>query len=207
MERERITISIRKNVLNAIDRTIDGIEVRNRSHAIETLAIRAMKQNSNGNAIILVGGEDALKSIPQVKENLKKLESLGLESAYIAVGYLANEIKNKIGDSSFGKIDLEYIESEEGSAGALLPLKNEYSDTFMVINNIDIKKLDIEEMLEEHNNSSAVVTVITNDLEALNGLYICEPEIFSYISKGFSMLETDIFPKLIADKKLIIKPI
>jgi NDP-sugar pyrophosphorylase family protein len=207
MERERITISIRKNVLNAIDRTIDGIEVRNRSHAIETLAMKAIKQNSNGNAVILVGGEDALKTIPQVKENLKKLELLGLESAYIAVGYLANEIKDKIGDSSFGKIDLEYIESEEGSAGVLLPLKNEYSDTFMVINNIDIKKLDIEEMLEQHNNSNAVVTVVTNDLETLNGLYICEPEIFSYISKGFSMLETDVFPRLIADKKLIIKPI
>lgn len=207
MDRERITISIRKNVLNAIDRTIDGIEVRNRSHAIETLAMKAIGQDSAGNAVILVGGEDALKTIPQVKENLKKLESLGLESIYIAVGYLADEIQNKIGDSSFGNLNLEYLESEEGSAGALIPLKSEYNGTFMVINNIDINKFDIEEMLEQHHNSNATVTVITNDLTNLNGLYICEPEIFSYISKGFSMLETDIFPKLIADKKLIIKPI
>lgn len=207
MERERITISIKKKLLNAIDRTIDGINIRNRSHAIETLSTSALNLDTPNYAVILVGGEDAIKTIPQVKENIKKMAESGFDKIYIAVGYLAKEIKNKIGDGSNFNVEIEYLEGGEGSAGAILPLKEEFDKTFFVLNNISIKKFDLDRLLECHQLGKTISTVITDNLDNLNGLYICEPIIFDYIPKGFSMFETDVFPKLYPDQNICIKPV
>jgi len=207
MERERITISIKKKLLNAIDRTIDGISIRNRSHAIETLAINALHLDKPNYAVILVSGESAIKTIPEVKENIKKLAESGFDKIYIVVGFLAKEIKDKIGDGSNYSIEIEYLEGGEGSSGAILPLKEEYDQSFFVLNNISIKKFDLDKVLLNHQTAETTATVYTNSLEDLNGLYICEPEIFKYIPKGFSMFESDIFPKLYNEQKIDIRPI
>lgn len=205
MERERITISIKKRVLKAIDRTIDGVDIRNRSHAIETLALKAIDEHETKNAVILIGGEDALKSLPEVKRNLEILAKNHFDKIYIAVGFLADEVKQKLGDGGKYKLEIEYLEEGEGSAGAILPLKNIFSDTFFVINNQDLEKTDLQKALEFHRQIKNTATVITESLEDLNGLYIFEPEIFKYIPKSFSMLESDIFPKVNADGKLAIR--
>lgn len=205
MERERITISIKKKVLRAIDRIIDGVDIRNRSHAIETLALKALDEHDTKNAVILIGGEDALRSLPEVKNNLKVLAKNNFEKIYIAVGYLAEEIKQKLGDGTEYNLEIEYLEEGEGSAGAILPLKKIYNETFLVINNQALEALDIQKALEFHKTIKGTATIITSDLENLNGLYIFEPDIFRYIPKGFSMLENDIFPKVNEEGKLVIR--
>lgn len=56
MNRERLTITLRSDLLNALDSTIDGDKLRNRSHAIEyflskSLGLKALK------VLILAGGK------------------------------------------------------------------------------------------------------------------------------------------------------
>lgn len=207
MERERITISIKNNVLKIVDKTIDGINVRNRSHAIETLLIKASEMDSSTkHAVILLGGEDAMKSIPLVQANLKKLSDNGFTKVFIAVGYLADKIKSKLGDGSDFGLTLQYLDKGEGSGGAISSLKKAFDKTFIVLNFTDITKFDLDKLFDLHKQFKTEATIITNDLEGLTGLYILEPSTFSYLPKGFSMLETDIFPKLIADGKLVVRP-
>ncbi len=207
MERERITISIKKTILNEIDRTIDGTNIRNRSHAIETLARAALNYSDEKNAVVLLGGDDALKLIPAVKENLLALKSLGFKKVYIAVGYLADKIKEKLGNGEEYDMKLEYLEEGKGSGGALLPLKKHFKKTFFVINSSRAIKNDLNKILDFHKNKAAVATVVTDDLNTMDGLYIFEPELFKYLPKGFSMLETEILPKLAKEDKIIVKPL
>jgi len=195
MDRERITISIKKNILGYVDKTIDKVNIRNRSHAIEHLIMKGLARTNDKNAVILLGGKDAMKSLPSAASTLKELQKSGFEKVYIAVGYLANKIEAKLGDGSQFGIEIEYLTSEEGSAGALIALKKIFSSTFFVFENPNGSEPDLEAMLEYHKQHNAVAT-ISLDQHGSTGLYIFEPAIFRLIPKGFSMLEEDIFPKL-----------
>jgi len=206
MERERITISIKKPLLEEIDRTIDGVNIRNRSHAFETLSTKALNYSDQKNAVVILGGDDALKQIPAVKSTLKNLKKYGFIKVYIAVGYLADKIKEKLGDGKSFDLKLEYLTEGEGSGGAVLPLKRHFRQTFLVFNSDKAYDLDINKLNNFHKSKEIFATVVTDDLKNMSGLYVFEPEIFKYIPKGFSMLESDVLPKLAKEDKLIIKP-
>jgi len=206
MERERITISIKKNLLKKIDGTVDGINIRNRSHAIETLAIATLNSSETKNAIVLLGGKDALKLIPTAKENLKLLKNYGCTVVYVAIGYLGDKIIQKLGDGKDIGLEIKYIEGE-GSGGAIKQLKKTFAKTFIVINTDEVLRINLEKLISFHRKQKNTATIATNNLSALEGVYILESEIFSHLPNGFSMLESDIFPKLLKEEEIAIYPI
>lgn len=206
MERERITISIKKDVLNGVDRIIDGTNIRNRSHAIESLIINSLNNPKCNNVVIMLGGQEALKLISNTNELLLSLQKSGIEKVYVAVGFLADKIKQKIGNPQDYGLKIEYIEGE-GSGGVLNKLKTKFKkETFVVIEPEYSLKKDLSELYKIHSDNKAIATIFTNDTAGLNGLYYFEPEIFDYIPSGFSMLKEDIFPKLAEKGKLLISP-
>lgn len=206
MERERITISIKKNLLKEIDGTIDGVEIRNRSHAIETLTMTALNSGDIKNAVLILGGKDAMRLIPAAKENLKSLHKFGFNVVYIAVGFLADKIREKLGDGSDIGLTLRYVEEGEGSGGAIKQLKKVFNKTFFVINYDHKFSIDLDKLLSFHKKNKPVATIATEKLDGLTGVYVIEPEIFKQLPNGFSMLESDIFPKLISEEKVAIYP-
>ena len=100
MNRERVTISIKKELLGAIDKKIDGVRMRNRSHAIESILSDYLGINSIKDVIIMAGGEDAYKNIEAIKKIIIKLKQFGIEQIIIALGFLGDKIKNEIGRAS-----------------------------------------------------------------------------------------------------------
>lgn len=207
MSRERITISIHKDLLKQIDQFIDGTKIRNRSHAIESLASEALGLDQIKDAIIMAGGQDATKNISSIKDSLLRLKKLGLKEVIIAVGYLADKIKKDISNGEEFGLKIDYLEKGEGTGGALLPLKKALKNTFIVVN-IDKKmEIDYRMLTDFHKSNSKTATIATDDIKKFNGIYILEPEIFNYIPKGFSMLEEDVFPKLHKDNGLTIFPV
>ena len=54
---ERITITIKKELLGRIDKSIDKNNVRNRSHAIERLIVKALGKTGIETALLLAGGD------------------------------------------------------------------------------------------------------------------------------------------------------
>lgn len=207
MSRERITISIHKDLLKQIDQMVDGTKVRNRSHAIESLSVEALGLDRIKDAIVMAGGQDVTKNISAIKDALLRLKKLGLQEVIIAVGYLADKIKKELKDGQEFGLKISYLEKGEGTGGALLNLKKALKNTFIVVN-ID-KKMDLDyRMLSDfHKSNSKTATVATDDIKNFSGIYILEPEIFNYIPKGFSMLEEDVFPKLNKDNSLAIFPV
>src|SRR3990172_3770469 len=55
MDRERLTITLKKSILAKVDNIIDGSRIRNRSHAIETLISQSLTPRIS-QAVILAGG-------------------------------------------------------------------------------------------------------------------------------------------------------
>lgn len=207
MARERITISVNKDLLKQIDRTIDGTKIRNRSHAFESLVSEALGLNSIKDAIVMAGGEDAMRNITAIKDSLLRLKKLGIKEVIIAVGYLAGSIKKELKNGESFGLKIDYLEKGEGTGGALLPLKKALKNTFIVIN-IDQKvDIDYNMLVDFHKTGLKTATVATDNIKKFKGIYVLEPGIFEYIPNGFSMLEEDVFPKLHKDNSLLIYPV
>ena len=206
MDRERITISIKNEILKKIDQKIDGVKMRNRSHAIELLVSESLGLSQINSAIIMAGGKGALRLIPIIEEAIANMKKFGFTEFYLATGYLGDKIKQTIGDGKKYGVSIEYIEGGEGTAGALTPLKSKLRKSFVVLNLDDSLTVNVKNLSDFHRDHLPIATVATKDTKSLKGYYILEPEIFSYIPKGFSMLEEDIFPKLAEDNKLIFFP-
>ncbi|HLC43648.1 MAG TPA: hypothetical protein VJK08_00760 [Patescibacteria group bacterium] len=206
MERERVTISIKKSVLDKVDRVIDGISIRNRSHAIESLILKGLGAADTKVAIILMGGDDALKSIPNVEKALSNLQEIGFDTVNIATGFLGDKIKEKLGDGTKYGLKFIYNDKGEGSGGALTVLKKELKSTFIVVNHHKFSDFQMNHLLDFHKKHKFAATIATDDIDSLLGIYIFEPEIINYLPKGFSMLEDDVLPKLIKDGKAAVCP-
>jgi NDP-sugar pyrophosphorylase family protein len=204
MERERVTISIKKSVLDKVDRAIDGTSIRNRSHAFESLLLKGLGNSDTKSAIILMGGDDAIKSIPNVELALAGLKEMGFEKINIATGFLGDKVKEKLGDGSKYGLNFTYNDKGEGSGGAVLTLKKELKNTFIVINHHTFTDFKISHLLDFHKKHKFLATIATDDLNTLQGIYILEPEIVAAIPKGFSMLEDDVLPKLIREGKVAV---
>jgi len=207
MDRERITISIKGEILRKIDQRIDGVKMRNRSHAIELLVSESLGLSQLNTAIIMAGGKGAVRLIPLVENAIINLKKFGFTDISVAVGFLGDKIKQSVSNGEKFGVTINYIEGGEGTAGALLPLKNQIKKSFVVVNLQDELAVNLKNLSDFHREHLGVATIATNDIKTRKGYYILEPEIFDYIPKGFSMLEEDIFPKLVNDGKLIFYPI
>ena len=117
------------------------------------------------------------------------------------------------------------------TAGAVLNAQKQFKSTFLVMNGDLITNVDLNLMLEFHRQivkegglatmlileqsnsqiefseeSRKIIQFVSNGKKGLNyinaGVYIFEPEIFSYIEKRVSSLEKDVFP-IISEEGLL----
>lgn len=207
MNRERISISIRQDLLKKIDSLVDSVTIRNRSHAIETLVSQSLGINNITDAVVMAGGDNAANSINAIRKSIVGLKSIGLSEVIVAIGYLGDKIKKSLGDGKELGLQINYLEGAEGSGGALKLLKSALKKTFIVINVDDDYEIDYKALVEYHKNSRKIATVATDDIKTLRGIYILEAAVLPYIPDGFSMLEEDLFPKLLKENKVSIYPI
>ena len=117
MERQRLTITLRTDIIKHVDATIDGAIVRNRSHAIESLLMKSFPPTIS-KAIILAGGPGItmppltyelpkamlpVKGHPILEYTIKLLRKYEIKDIIICIGYLGDVIQNYFGNgSSFG---------------------------------------------------------------------------------------------------------
>ncbi len=173
--KERITVTLEQDVIARLDRTIDGVNIKNRSHAMESLLLYAMGRHYPKKAIILAGGKGtrlrpltlktpkALLPIAgkTITEHLFDLfKKYGIRDIIMCVGYMKEKIKDYFGDGSKFDIHITYVEEDEpmGTAGPIKLSKNLLDDTFIVSNGDELKDIDIAKMHRLHVKKSALVT-------------------------------------------------
>ena len=139
--KERITITLNKNLVSQIDKRIDGVDIKNRSQEIEFLLAESLGINRPSKAVLLVGGRGTrlrplTDKMPKallpvhnktITEHLfDLLKKYGIRDAVLCVGYLREKIKEKFGDGSAIGMNITYVEENEplGTAGPLKLGKN-----------------------------------------------------------------------------------
>lgn len=206
-DRVRITISLSKELANQIDQIVDGVKIRNRSHAIETLISDSLELVPIKQAVILAGGQHALKRIQAIKRMFSTLRQYGITDVILAVGFLGDKIKKELGSGEEQGLTLNYVESDLGTAGALMQLKNRLKRTFLVVNIEQPVDINLKMLFKFHREHQPTVTIATRSLRELSGIYVMDPKIFNTIPPGFAMLEETVFHELTRQGKLLSYPI
>lgn len=178
MKRQRLTITLRDDLLSHIDKKIDGVKIRNRSHAIEFLLAKSIGSKIN-KAFILAGGKGlkmrpftyelpksmiTIKNRPILEYIIDILRNNGIKNIYIGIDYLGDKIKEYFSDGTKFGVNIHYIvdENPKGTAGALLSAKDELKDdNFLIINGDVLADIDLLDMIDfsEEQNSTLVMAL------------------------------------------------
>lgn len=174
MNRSRITITIRTDLLRSVDGLIDGTRIKNRSHAIESLLTKDFSARKIRKAVILAGGKGI--KIKGQKEEVSRvlapyqgrlfiehvfdyLRAQGIEEVIISASHLSAGIKEEVGDGQKFGLSVSYLAKDEGTASVLKYLVNLVDETFLVMNGDVFAEADLGEMFDFHKKCGGVCTV------------------------------------------------
>lgn len=183
MERERLTITLKKEILNSVDHIVDGTKIRNRSHAIEYLLSKNFFSQET-KVVILTGGKGvklrpltyempkALLPIhgkPILQHTIEHMAKSGFRDVIISIGYLGKKIKEYFKDGSNFGIKITYVEQKSEEVGTTRPLldcSGFIGKAPFILWYADVlAKVDLFDMLNFHQNSKSIVTMGITSVE------------------------------------------
>lgn len=176
MDRQRLTITLSNGTLKKVDAVIDGMRIRNRSHAIEHLITQSLVPSVH-QAVILAGGK-GLHMRPFTFEMPKGLLPVGgkpilqhlveilaaakVQNIIFSVGHLGEKIKEHFGDGKKFGVTITYVHEtkEVGTGGALLLAKKYIkSDTFLVLHGDILLHINLSDLIAFHKEQETVGTI------------------------------------------------
>ena len=122
-QRERVTVTIRQDLLRSLDRMVDHQRTRNRSHALEVLPSNAFGTETR-QAVILASGRGVkmrpfsyeipkplipVKGRPLLEYSIELLAHYGIKDIIITTIHLAAKISYHFGDASRFSPKITYV--------------------------------------------------------------------------------------------------
>ncbi|MFH1787897.1 MAG: nucleotidyltransferase family protein [Candidatus Altiarchaeota archaeon] len=176
MKREQLTITLRDDILKRIDERIDGITIRNRSHAIEVFLSKYLSVGKVRKALILAGGKGTrmrpftyeipkpmipVQGKPLIQHIISLNRKHGITDITISVGYLGDRIKEYFGNGSRLGMNINYVEETEplGTAGCLNLVRAELNEPFLMFNGDVLSDIDLSDFISFHDENKSIATI------------------------------------------------
>ncbi len=175
-QREKLTVTIKRDLFPKIDAIIDGHKIRNRSHATEFLIEQGLGIEKITKAIILVGGEGVrlrpftyelpkvmlpIHGKPMVQHIIEQLKFHGVRDIVLAVYYKAEKIKEYFGNGHHFGVNIKYVEEKTplGTAGPLRLAKKYLTESFYIVWGDILSQLDLTDFAKFHKEHGGLTTV------------------------------------------------
>ncbi|PJE62431.1 hypothetical protein COU88_05055 [Candidatus Roizmanbacteria bacterium CG10_big_fil_rev_8_21_14_0_10_39_6] len=180
--RQRLTITLKDSILNKIDDTIDGIRIRNRSHAIEYLLNKAF-YSSQTQAVILAGGKGTrmrpytyelpkamlpIQNKPILAHMVLSLRDAGIREVIFCVGERSEAIHEYFGNGERFGVHITYVQEQEelGTGGALLNARKLiHSSPFLLLYGDVFVDIDYKDLLSFHIQQAEMITMVLKPLQ------------------------------------------
>ena len=180
--KKRVTLTIENDVLDQVDKEVDGYKIKNRSHAVELFLLKAMGLSVPKQVLILAGGKGTrlqpityeipkplitLQGKPILEYSLDLFKKFGIKDILISIGFKGEKIKEHFGDGSKFGVNITYIKEEEplGTAGPLKLAKKFIKNSFIVCNSDELKDIDLIDMFMFHKNNNALGTIALTSVD------------------------------------------
>ncbi len=167
--KDRLTITMRKDVLAALDQYIDGDSIRNRSHAIEYIVGRQLGAGITTSVILSSGKEEqSLKCLlriqnrPVIAYTIELLRQANVRNIIMVINAKCQEIKKYLGDGSQWKVNIRYIEEADGcgTAHSLALARAFVQDTFLLMYGDVLADIDLQEFTRFHRDLDHTVMTL-----------------------------------------------
>ena len=191
MARDRLTITLNKDILKMVDAAIDGKTIRNRSHAIEVLLSQCLLPK-NTKVLILAGGKGAhfrpltyeipkamipVKGKPLLEHTILRLKLFNLTDITISLGHLGEKIEEYFGNGSKWGVKINYLEQEKNNKGTAQPIKQAeevmgQSPFLMLYGDVlaDINYLDMLDFHRSQQNKVCTMALASVDKPSMWGV-------------------------------------
>ena len=175
--RTRLTITLKPELIRALDKVVDGRQIRNRSHAIEYWLTQALTPQLT-KVLILAGGEGVkfrpltyempkglipIKGKPLLEHTLDLLKKYGFTDIVISLGHLGNKIREHFGDGSRFGVHITYLEQTKSVRGTAQPVRQAKEligdNTFLLMYGDVLADIDLKDLLGFHTGQHATVTM------------------------------------------------
>jgi len=175
--RQRLTITLRQEILNILDKYIDGSRIRNRSHAIEYILSKYFSRPID-TAVILAGGKGIkmrpvtyeipkamlpINNRPILEYTIENFRRHGIKKFIISIGYLGNKIREHFGDGSKFGVKITYIEQGKHESGTAEPVwqakKMLDKKPFFLYYGDVLANIDLTDMVDYYLANDAAVTM------------------------------------------------
>lgn len=180
--KERVTLTIDKEILEKMDKIVDGLSVRNRSHAIELVLSKYLNFRELRTALVLCGGKGTrLRPItyeipkplvpihgkPIIEHIFDLFKKYGVTEIILSVGHMKEKILKEAENWSRLGFKISHIAEKEpmGTGGAIKLAKDKLPKTFIVSNGDELKNLNIMDMYETHKKNKALATIALTTVE------------------------------------------
>jgi NDP-sugar pyrophosphorylase family protein len=166
----RLTITLSENVLNAVDSIINGVTIRNRSHAIETLIKKSLSPTVQ-TAVILAGGNKHDQQHPSLTKIgkgyllthlINNLKNNNINNIIICIHKTDTEIMSIFGKGENYGVKIEYLIEDKplGTGGAVKKAKELVKNSpFLVIHGDIISNIDLSELFSFHFSEKSLATI------------------------------------------------
>ena len=176
MDRSRLTITLKKSILSAVDNLIDGTNIRNRSHAIETLISQSLAPQVK-TCLILAGGRGInmrpftfempkglfpVAGKPILEHLIELLSRYNIRNIILSIGHLGEKIEEYFGNGQKFGVNITYVKekSEVGTGGALLLAKKYLTDPAFIVAHGDILiDVNLTDFISYHNENNSIATI------------------------------------------------
>lgn len=174
--KERITVTIERTLLKTIDASVDGVQIKNRSHAIELFVERGLKHVLPSKAVILAGGDPRIllkivngKAV--IAHNIELLATYGVTDVIVITDKRDTRVKDYLGDGAAFDVHVTIIEEREpmGTAGCLNLVRDQISDHFILMNGDELKAVNLKEMFAFHKQHHGTCTIALTNVQDPSG--------------------------------------
>jgi len=209
--RTRLTITLRPEIIKALDELIDGEKIRNRSHAIEYWLAEALVPKVT-KVLILAGGEGVnfrpltyelpkalipIQGKPLLEHTIIWLKKFGFSDLVISLGHLGNKIRDHFGDGARFGVNITYLEQSKKNSGTAQPVREAQTilsdKTFLLVYGDVLAEIDLGDMLEYHHTHKGMVTMALASVDKPFGWGVAGLQgdrVTSYLEKPKTNLST-----------------
>lgn len=196
MSRDRLTITLDEALLSAVDGTIDGSAVRNRSHAIEHLIRRGLYLHELTTLVITTLEPTSAPLIPQLVERLKGTNIIHcMIITDPAQPTWALEVAASL-ENLYPELTCRTVPGDFGTAAALTLLTSELTTPFVLVQVAPDTVLpqSFLSLYTAHRHSDNVVThLITTDdgvTFRTSSCSVLDPSFIAHVPAGHATLQT-----------------
>jgi len=163
-DRIRISVTLRPEIVNLLDSKIDGVQLRNRSHAIEQF-LKQTLVTPISQAVILAGDQE--KSLieiggkPVIEIMIKQLRRASIKRIVICTNKDAAKLTKFLSKKKFEDLEIIFANNAEKGTGFALSAARHHlkPENFLLLYGDVLAEIDVLDLVDFHQSHGGLATM------------------------------------------------